>query len=98
MKKLKMVEKMRTKQTNDVSYIQFKIRFTLLQTLQFCGDVEINYMKVVLNPEVKALFDDFGTCSSEQFINYLKILQPGKEWTPKKERCRFKNDEPIRGI
>lgn len=65
----------------------------------FYGDVEINYMKTRFNnPEVKALFDDFKSCSNEKFIEYLKILQPGKVWTSKKEEYWFKNGEPIRGI
>ena len=69
----------------------------------FYGEVEINYMKDRYNDtEVKQLFDTFKTCDNEEFIYYLKKLQPGKEWTEAKINYWFKNingkREPIRGI
>ena len=55
-------------------------RYFLLSN--FYGGVEINYMKDRYNdPEVKELIESFETCDNDQFIYYLKKLQPGKKWT-----------------
>jgi hypothetical protein len=49
--------------------------------------------------EVKDLFDQFENVSNDEFINYLKLLQPEKkDWTEKKEKYWFKNGKPITGI
>ena len=61
----------------------------------FYGDVEICFMqKRYKHPKMKALFDDFRTCSTEKFIEYLKLLQSGKKVT----KHWFDGEEPIRGI
>lgn len=72
----------------------------------FYGGVEACFMKDrFLNPEIKALFDKFEKCNLEQFIYYLKELQPEKkDWTVAKLYYWFyidSNDgkrKPIRGI
>jgi predicted NAD-dependent protein-ADP-ribosyltransferase YbiA (DUF1768 family) len=38
------------------------------------------------------------TCDRNQFIKYLKLLQPDKTWTQKKETYWFRDHRPIRGI
>ena len=61
----------------------------------FYGDVEICYMqKRYKHPKMKALFDDFRTCSTEKFKEYLKLLQSSKKVT----KHWFDGEEPIRGI
>ena len=43
----------------------------------FYGGVESCYMKDrFLNPEIVALFNKFETCHKEEFLYYLKELQP----------------------
>ena len=65
----------------------------------FYGDVEIDFMKMRFkNEKMKRLFEDFKVCDSDRFIFYLKLLQPGKKFTEKKEKYWFSGDEPIRGI
>ena len=46
------------------------------------------------HPKMKALFDDFRTCSTEKFKEYLKLLQSSKKVT----KHWFDGEEPIRGI
>ena len=55
--------------------------------------------------EIKELFDKFETCNNEQFIYYLKELQPEKKnWTNAKLNYWFYIDyndgqnKPIKGI
>ena len=61
----------------------------------FYGGVEICFMqKRYKHPKMKALFEDFKTCSVDKFKEYLKILQPGKKETD----YWFDGKEPIRGI
>jgi hypothetical protein len=46
------------------------------------------------NPEIKRLFKKFESCNKEEFLEYLKKLQPEKKPT----NFWFKNGEPIKGI
>ena len=65
----------------------------------FYGDVEIEFMKRRFeNEKMRGLFDEFKECDSDRFIFYLKLLQPDKKFTEKKEKYWFYGDEPIRGI
>jgi len=65
----------------------------------FYGGVEIEFMKRRFeNEKMRGLFDEFKECDGDRFIFYLKMLQPEKKFTEKKERYWFCGDEPIRGI
>ena len=65
----------------------------------FYGGVEIEYMKKrFTNVKILRMMDDFLVCEKEKFIFYLKMLQPGKEFTEKKTMFWFSAGEPIRGI
>lgn len=65
----------------------------------FYGDVEICYMqKRFRNPKMIELFNIFKTCDAEEFIRYLKLLQPEKKFTPGQQKYWFRGAEPIRGI
>ena len=66
----------------------------------FYGGVESGYMKDrFLDKEMKSLFDRFESSSKEEFIYYLKKLQPNKkEWTEAKLKYWIREGEPIRGI
>lgn len=64
----------------------------------FYGNVELHYQQSVAVNGVDELFAKFQTCDSQQFVNYLKCLQPGKTWTSAKEQYWFRDGEPIRGI
>ena len=66
----------------------------------FYGGVESAYMKDrFLDKEIKSLFDRFESSSKEEFIYYLKKLQPNKkDWTEAKLKYWIRDDEPIRGI
>jgi len=74
------------------------------QLSNFYGGVESCYMKDrFLNPEIVALFNTFETCNKEEFIYYLKELQPEKkDWTQAKLNYWFKSVNggliPARGI
>jgi len=74
------------------------------QLSNFYGGAEACFMKDrFLNPEIVSLFNKFETCSKEEFIYYLKELQPEKKnWTDAKLNYWFKNTNtdniPIRGI
>lgn len=62
-------------------------------------DAEFDYMRARFpQPEMQALFDKLKGCDEQTFMEWLKLLQPGKKWTEKKERYWFYDDEPIRGI
>ena len=51
------------------------------------------------HPKMKKLFEDFKTCDNDQFLIYLKLLQPDKkDWTKAKEEYWFDKQQPIRGI
>ena len=61
----------------------------------FYGNVEICFMqKRFKHPKMKQLFEDFKDCNKNEFIEFLKLLQPGKKLT----KYWFDGDEPIRGI
>ena len=61
----------------------------------FYGGVEASYMSQRFeNPEIKQLFKKFESCNKDEFLEYLKKLQPEKKTT----NFWFKNGEPIRGI
>jgi hypothetical protein len=66
----------------------------------FYGGVECEFMKDrFLDKEIKSLFDKFETCNKDEFISYLKELQPEKkDWTQAKINYWFKDGKPIRGI
>lgn len=66
----------------------------------FYGGVESAYMKDrFLDKEMKTLFDRLESSSKEEFMDYLKRLQPNKkEWTEGKLKYWIRDDEPIRGI
>ena len=70
----------------------------------FYGGVEACYMKDrFIDVEIQALFTTFETCNKEQFLYYLKELQPEKKnWTPAKLNYWFKSVNggiiPARGI
>lgn len=66
----------------------------------FYGGVECAYMKDrFLDKEIELLFDRFESSSKEEFISYLKRLQPNKkDWTEAKLNYWIREDEPIRGI
>ena len=65
----------------------------------FYGDVEICYMqKRFRNLKMIELFNIFKTCDAEEFIRYLKLLQPEKKFTPGQQKYWFRGAEPIRGI
>ena len=59
----------------------------------FYGNVEICFSKKVKHPKMKQLFEDFKDCNKNEFIEFLKLLQPGKN-----HKYWFDGDEPIRGI
>ena len=52
------------------------------------------YAKRFKHPKMKQLFEDFKDCNKNEFIEFLKLLQPGKKLT----KYWFDGDEPIRGI
>ena len=65
----------------------------------FYGGVEMCYMKDRFkNIEIKLLFDEFEKCNNQQFIYYLKKLQPEKKWSKLQLNYWFYNQQPIRGI
>ena len=69
----------------------------------FYGGVESCYMKDrFLNPEIVDIFNKFETCHKEEFIYYLKELQPEKTWTEAKLNYWFRSVNggliPARGI
>ena len=66
----------------------------------FYGGVEACYMKKrVDSQEIKDLLDKFETCSKEEFVEYLKILQHTKKNLTQKQLDYWTiNGEPIRGI
>lgn len=74
------------------------------QLSNFYGGVESRYMKDrFINSKIQNLFDKFETCNKEEFIYYLKALQPEKKnWTPAKTNYWFKSINggliPARGI
>ena len=84
----------------------FDISFNSKSASEFCqlsnfyGGVEANYMKErFLDPEVKQLIESFETVNSEQFLYYLKELQPQKKnWTTKQEEFWYRHGIPITGI
>tara|TARA_A100001015_G_scaffold320930_1_gene449206 strand:- start:2048 stop:2716 length:669 start_codon:yes stop_codon:yes gene_type:complete len=62
-------------------------------------DAEFDYMRARFpQAEMQALFDELKVCDEQTFMRWLKLLQPGKKWTEKKERYWFFEGEPIRGI
>ena len=77
---------------------------TYWELSNFYGGVESCYMKDRFsNPEIVALFNKFETCNKEEFIYYLKELQPEKkDWTEAKLNYWFKSVNgglvPARGI
>ena len=80
-------------------YFNSKCKGPYRELSNFYGGVEIDYMKRRFNSDkMKDLFEDFKTCDSEKFVFYLKLLQPDKQFTKKKEQYWFVEDEPIRGI
>ena len=70
------------------------------QLSNFYGGVECEFMKDrFLDKEIKSLFDKFETCNKDEFIYYLKELQPEKkDWTQAKINYWCKDGKPIRGI
>lgn len=81
-----------------MSSISFNSKSTKWNQLSnFYGGVEFMYQQGALNG-AEALFAKFQTCNSEEFIHYIKLLQPGKKWTSLKEKYWFNKTEPIRGI
>ena len=48
---------------------------------------------------MKMFFENFKTCDNEEFLMYLKLLQPDKkDWTRSQEQYWFDDQQPIRGI
>ena len=66
----------------------------------FYGGVECDYMKDrFLDKEVKELLDKFEVCDKEEFIGYLKRLQPNKkDWSDRQLEYWMRDGNPIRGI
>ena len=65
----------------------------------FYGGVEACYMKDRFeNKEIKNLFDKFDSANKEDFLMYLKELQPSKKWNDAKLNYWFSNGKPITGI
>ena len=65
----------------------------------FYGGVEACYMKDRFeNKEIKSLFDKFDSANKEDFLMYLKELQPSKKWNDTKLNYWFSNGKPITGI
>lgn len=66
----------------------------------FYGGVEFEYMQDRFNQkEMLDLLSMLEQCDGVTFLAWLKRLQPGKKWTPKKEQYWFTSDgEPIRGV
>jgi len=93
-KKIKM-----TKKKTDI-YFNSKSKNKYHELSNFYGGVEGCYMKKRFGAkEVHDLIDQFETCSKDEFIEYLKKLQPSKKnWTPLKLKYWIKDDKPIRGI
>ena len=88
-----------TKKKTDVSF-NSKTKNKYHELSNFYGGVEGCYMKKRFGAkEVHDLIDRFETCSKDEFIDYLKKLQPSKKnWTPLKLKYWLKDDKPIRGI
>lgn len=92
-------KKLKTEDGRDI--INFNSRSTNYYKLSnFYGGVEKEYMKArFLDKEVKELFDKFEKVDKDEFLYYLKALQPQKKvWTDRKERHWLRDGEPITGI
>lgn len=76
----------------------FKNGFQGLSNLM--GGAEFDYMGARFPQQaMKDIFESLKSCDRETFLEWLQILQPGKEWTPAKLKYWFTPDgEPIRGI
>ena len=76
----------------------FKNGFQGLSNLM--GGAEFDYMGARFTQQAMiGLFTELRSCGRETFLEWLKILQPGKKWTPAKLAYWFTPDgEPIRGI
>ena len=66
----------------------------------FYGGVECEYMKDrFLDKEVKDLLDKFEVCDKEEFIWYMKRLQPNKkDWSDRQLEYWIRDGKPIRGV
>ena len=64
------------------------------------GGAEFDYMGARFPQQaMKDLFESLKNCDTKTFLEWLRILQPGKKWTPAKLKYWFTPDgEPIRGI
>lgn len=93
--KLKVIiKKSKKKMNNTPIYFNSKSKEYYLLS-NFYGGVESEYMSERFrNPEIKRLFKKFESCNKEEFLEYLKKLQPEKKPT----NFWFKNGEPIKGI
>lgn len=58
---------------------------------EFCGSR-------FLDASVVDLFRRLQNCDGEEFLDALKWLQPGKDWTARKEQFWFHETTPIRGV
>lgn len=93
--KLKVIIKKSKKkmENNPITFNSKSKEYYLLSN--FYGGVEASYMSQRFeNPEIKQLFKKFESCNKDEFLEYLKKLQPEKKTT----NFWFKNGEPIRGI
>lgn len=64
----------------------------------FYGGVEFEYIAQRYSGDVAKLLFDMDQSDAEQFLKYLKQLQPNKKWTERKEAYWFREGEPICGI
>ena len=64
------------------------------------GGAEFDYMGARFPQQaLKDLFERLKNCDRETFLEWLQLLQPGKEWSDKKLKYWFtRSGEPIRGI
>jgi len=76
----------------------FKNGFQGLSNLM--GGAEFDYMGARFPQQaMKDLFESLKNCDRETFVEWLQILQPGKNWTDAKLNYWFTpSGEPIRGI
>jgi len=84
-----------------MSEINFNSKSKAYSSLSnFYGGVECNYMKDrFLDKEVKELLDKFEVCDTEEFIGYMKRLQPNKkDWSDRQLEYWTRDGKPIRGI
>ena len=85
----------------DVKDIKFNSKTGVYYELSnFYGGVEHCYMEDRFkNKEIKNLIKKFGTVGKDEFLMYLKLLQPDKkDWNIRKLNYWFKGDLPITGI